>query len=146
MRLCVILVFCFHLSSSCDIGEPGMGSAPLSFLGSQPIAMLLVSVYLILLFNLIAVSFSPSVFLFPCVFHPLPLLLSSCLGCIPPLIGLPFLRFMRLSQLCFYCLCDFVCVFYFYFYFLFITTMSFAGYFLVRSLLSAFPAYLRFPV
>ena len=27
--------------------------------------------------------------------------------------------------------------------FLFIATMSFAGYFLVRSLLSAFPAYLR---
>ena len=24
----------FTLSSSCDIGEPGMGSAPLSFLGS----------------------------------------------------------------------------------------------------------------
>ena len=34
VRLCVILVFCFNLSSSCDIGEPGMGSAPLSFLGS----------------------------------------------------------------------------------------------------------------
>ena len=33
-RLCVILVFCFHFSSSCDIGEPGMGSAPLSFLSS----------------------------------------------------------------------------------------------------------------
>ena len=27
------------------------------------------------------------------VLHPLPLPLSSCLGCIPPLIGLPFLRF-----------------------------------------------------
>ena len=26
--------FVFRLSSSCDIGEPGMGSAPLSFLGS----------------------------------------------------------------------------------------------------------------
>ena len=35
-----------------------MGSAPLSFLGSLPIAMLLVSVYLILLFPLIVVSFS----------------------------------------------------------------------------------------
>ena len=35
-----------------------MGSAPLSFLGSQPIAMLLVSVYLILFFHLIVVSFS----------------------------------------------------------------------------------------
>ena len=28
-----------------------------------------------------------------CVLHPLPLPLSSCLGCIPPLIGLSFLRF-----------------------------------------------------
>ena len=35
-----------------------MGFAPLSFLDSQPIAMLLVSVYLILLFHLIVVSFS----------------------------------------------------------------------------------------
>ena len=109
--------------------------------------MLLVSVYLILLFDLIAVSFSPSAFLLRCVLHPLPLPLSSCRGCIPPLIGLPFLRFMRLPLVCFYCLCDFVCVFYFYFYFLSIATMSFAGYFLVRSLfMSAFPAYLRFSV
>ena len=90
MRLCV---FCFNLSSSCDIGEPGRGSAPLLFLGSEPIAMLLVPVYLIILFPLIVVSFSPSVFLFRCVLHPLPLPLSSCLGCIPPLIGLPSLRF-----------------------------------------------------
>ena len=50
--------------------------------------MLLVSVYLILSFALIVVSFSPFVFLFRCVLHPLPLPLSSCLGCIPPLIGL----------------------------------------------------------
>ena len=28
------LCFVFNLSSSCDIGEPGMGSVPLSFLGS----------------------------------------------------------------------------------------------------------------
>ena len=55
-------VFCFNLSSSCDVGEPGKGSAPLSFLGSYPIAMLLVPVYLILLFPLIVVSFSLSVF------------------------------------------------------------------------------------
>ena len=48
--------------------------------------------------------------------------------------------FMRLPLGCFYCMCVFVCVFYF------IATMSFAGYFLVSSLLSAFPAYLRFPV
>ena len=78
-------------------------------------AMLLVSVYLILLFHLIVVSFSPSVFLFRCVLHPLPL--SSCLGCIPPLIGLHSLRFMRLPLVCFYCLRDFVCVFYFIFIF-----------------------------
>ena len=45
------------------------------------------------LFPLIVVSFSPSVFLFRCVLHPLPLPLSSCLGCIPPLIGLPSGRF-----------------------------------------------------
>ena len=107
--------------------------------------MLLVYVYLILLFHLIAVSFPPSVFLFRCVLHPLPLPLSSCLGCIPPLIGLPFLRFMRLPLVCFYCLYEFVCVFYFYFHFLFMATISFAGYFIIRSL-SAFPAYLRFPV
>ena len=64
-----------------------MGSVALPFLGSSPIAMLLVSVYLIILCPLIVVSFS--VFLFRCVLHPLPLPLSSCLGCIPPLIGLP---------------------------------------------------------
>ena len=56
--------------------------------------------------------------------HPLPLPLSSCLGCIPPLIGLPSLRFMRLALVCFYCLCVFVYVFHF------IATMSFAGHFL----------------
>ena len=45
-----------------------MGSAPLSFSGSSPIAMLLVPVYLILFFPLIVVSFSPSVFFIsPCV-------------------------------------------------------------------------------
>ena len=45
-----------------------MGSAPLSFLGSELIAMLLVSVYLILLFHLIAVSFSSiCVFMSLCV-------------------------------------------------------------------------------
>ena len=70
-----------------------------------------------------------------CVLHPLPLPLSSCLGFIPPLIGLPFLRFMWLYLVCFYCLC--------FLLFLSIATMSFAGYFLVRSLLSAFPGYLR---
>ena len=34
VRFCVILVFCFHLSFSCDIGEPGMSNFPLFFLGS----------------------------------------------------------------------------------------------------------------
>ena len=58
MRFCVILEFCFDLSSPCHIGEPGMGSAPLSCLGGQPIAMLLASVYLIILFHLIVVFFS----------------------------------------------------------------------------------------
>ena len=47
-------------------------------------------------------------FSFRCVLHPLPL--SSCLGCIPPLIGLPSLRFyavdssLFLLSVCF-CLC-----------------------------------------
>ena len=102
--------------------------------------MLLVSVYLILLFPLIIVSFSPSAFLFPCVLHPLPLPLYSCLGCIPPLIGLPSLRFYAVASSLFLLSVCFVWVFYF------IATMFFAGYFLVRSLLSVFPAYLRFPV
>ena len=68
-------------------------------------------VYLILLFPLIVVSFSSSVFfLFRCVLHPLPLPSSSCVGCIPPLIGLPSLRFdavassLFLLSVCF-CLC-----------------------------------------
>ena len=60
--------------------------------------MFLVPVYLILLFPLIVVSFSPSVFLFRCVLHPLPLPLSSCLGYIPPLIGLPSLRFYAVGS------------------------------------------------
>ena len=104
MRLCVIfgVYIFFNLSPSCDIGEPGMGSAPLSFpfLGSQPIAMLLVVlVYLILLFPLIVVSFSPSVFFFIslCV-TSVPLSLSSCLGCIPPLIELTSLRFYAVAS------------------------------------------------
>ena len=72
--------------------------------------------------------------------YPLPLPLSSCLACIPPLIGLPFLRFYAVASSLFllfvrFCLC--------FLYFLSIATMSFAGYFLVRSLLSAFPPYLR---
>ena len=72
-----------------------MGSAPLSFFWVvNPSRCFLSTIYLILLFPFIIVSFSPSVFLFRCVLHPLPLPLSSCLGCIPPLIGLPSLRFL----------------------------------------------------
>ena len=70
-----------------------------------------------------------------CVLHPLLLPLSSCLGCIPPLIGLPFLRFYTVVS-CLFLLFVFS-------FFLSIATMSFAAYFLVRSLLSAFPAYLQ---
>ena len=70
-----------------------------------------------------------------CVLHPLPLPLSSYLGCIPPLIGLPFLRFYAVVSSLF--------LLFVFSIFLSIATMSFAGYFLVRSLLSAFPAYLR---
>ena len=33
-NVCDFLCFVFNSSSSCDIGEPGRGSAPLSFLGS----------------------------------------------------------------------------------------------------------------
>ena len=61
-------------------------------------------------------------------------------GLHPPLIGLPFLRFYAVASNLFVQFVRFVYVFYF---FLFIATMFFAGYFLVRSLLSAFPAYLR---
>ena len=103
--------------------------------------MLLVPVYLILLFPLIVVSFSPSVFLFRCVLHPLPLPLSSCLGCIPPHIGLPSLRFYAVASSLFCTVGVFLVMFS-----IFIATMSVAGYFLVRSLRSAFHAYLRFPV
>ena len=44
---------------------------------------------------------SPSIhlcFLFRCVLHPLPLPLSSCLGCIQPLIGLPSLRLYAVAS------------------------------------------------
>ena len=74
--------------------------------------MFLVSIYiyLIILFPFIVVSFSPCVFLFRSVLHPLPLPLSSCLGCIPPLIGLPSLRFYAVASSLFllsvcFCLC-----------------------------------------
>ena len=51
-----------------------------------------------------------SAILFRCVLHPLPLPLSSCLGCIPPLIGLPSLRFYAVASSLFllsvcFCLC-----------------------------------------
>ena len=72
--------------------------------------------------------------------HPLPLPLSSCLGCIPPLIGLPSLRFyavgssLFLLSVCF-CLCS-----------LFYRDDVLCWLLLVRPFLYAFHAHLRFPV
>ena len=55
--------------------------------------LLLVSVYLIFIWFNCCPLFPPCVFLFVCVVsHWLSLPLSSCLSCIPLLIGLPFLR------------------------------------------------------
>ena len=72
--------------------------------------------------------------------HPLPLPLSSCLGCIPPLIGLPSLRFyavgssLFLLSVCF-CLCS-----------LFYLDDVLCWLLLARPFLYAFHAHLRFPV
>ena len=104
--------------------------------------MILVSVYLILLFPLMFVSFSPSVFF-------ISLCVVSVALALVFMPGLYFTAYRATFPAFFYAVasglfllpvCFFVCVFYF------IATMSFAGYFLARSLLSAFPAYLRFPV
>ena len=69
-----------------------------------------------------------------CVLHPLHLPLSSCLGCIPPLIGLPFLRFYAVVSSLFLL---------FVFSIFFVYRDDVLCWLLVRSLLSAFPAYLR---
>ena len=72
--------------------------------------------------------------------HPSPLPLSSCLGCIPPLIGLPSLRFyavgssLFLLSVCF-CLCS-----------LFYRDDVLCWLLLARPFLYAFHAHLRFPV
>ena len=72
--------------------------------------------------------------------HPLPLPLSSCLGCIPPLIGLPSLRFyavgssLFLLSVCF-CLCS-----------LFYRDDVLCWLLLARPFLYAFHAHLRFQV
>ena len=72
--------------------------------------------------------------------HPLPLPLSSCLVCIPPLIGLPSLRFyavgssLFLLSVCF-CLCS-----------LFYRDDVLCWLLLARPFLYAFHAHLRFPV
>ena len=98
--------------------------------------MILVSVYLILLSHLIVVSFSSiCVFISLCVAS-----VSLALVFMPGLhsnayIGLPFVRFMRLPLVWFYCLCDFGCVFCFYFY---LSRRCPLLATLVRSLLSAF--------
>ena len=70
-----------------------------------------------------------------CVLHPLPLPLSSCLGCIPPLIGLPSLRFYAVVTSLFLL---------FVFSIFFVYSDDVLCWLLsCRSLLSAFPAYLR---
>ena len=151
MILCDFVVL--FLSFPCDIGDSGMGSAPLLVLGSQPIAMLL-CLYTSLYYVILLLSHFPlSVFFFLCcVSHLLPLPLSSCLGCIPPPLGLPFLRSLLRNILCGSLLFissvrDFVCVCVSYLFVLlsllypFLATMSFAGYFIVRCLVSAFPAF-----
>ena len=103
--------------------------------------MLLVSVYLILSFPLIVVSFSSPVFL-------ISLCVASVALALVFMPGLYSTAYRATFPAVFYAVASnfvstacvfFVCVFYF-------IAMSFAGYFLVRYLLSAFPAYLRFPV
>ena len=79
--------------------------------------LLLVSVYLIILFDHCPSFRSPS-FLFGCVAHSLSLPLSSCLGYLALLIWLPFLRsllrrmfflpcayYMWFSFVCLFCFC-----------------------------------------
>ena len=135
-----------------------MGSAPLSFLGSQPIAMLLVSVYLILLFHLIVVSLSSiCVFISLCVAS-----VALALVFVPGLYSAAYRAaslancrgaFYVVAFCLSFCLCFCWCFLFLVNSFLFhfclfcvpscMATMFFAGYFLVRSLLSAFPAFLR---
>ena len=72
--------------------------------------------------------------------HPLPLPLSSCLGCIPPLIGLPSLRFYAVGSSLFLlsvclCLCS-----------LFYRDDVLCWLLLALPFLYAFHAHLRFPV
>ena len=72
--------------------------------------------------------------------HPLPLPLSSCLGCIPPLIGLPSLRFYAVGSSLFLlsvCFC---------LYSLFYRDDVLCWLLLARPFLYAFHAHLRFPV
>ena len=117
-------------------------------------------VYLIILFYLVVLSPFPScsVFFFRCVLHSLSLPMSSCLGCIPLLIRLAFLRSLVTTRMFFlpyayyvvvfclffcFCFCLSFCFLFIYFYFTsplcpFLAMMSFAGYFLVRFILSTF--------
>ena len=109
------------------------------------------SVYLIFFFFFAYCPSSPPVlFYIRCVAHSLLLALSSYLGCLPLLV--PFVnsllrRMFSLPYACYVCL-PFVC---FPFVFClsvlnpFLATMSFAGYFHVRFLLSAFPVFLFQP-
>ena len=98
-------------------------------------------------------------FLFCCVSHSSSLPLSSYLGCIPLLIGLPFLRIL-LTKVFFLLYVYYAVVFRFFLLFLslflffacvcfhfvsllcpFLAAVSFAGYFLVCFLLSECPAF-----
>ena len=121
-----------------------MGSAPLSFWVVNSSRYFLCLHTSLLYFIWLLCPFPPCMFLFRCLSHPLPLPLSSCLGYIPPLIGLPFLRNLLRSVLCglplvFSTVFVFVCVFCFLVY----RDDVLDGYLPARSLLSAFPAYLR---
>ena len=121
--------------------------------------LLLVSVYLTFIWFDCCPLFPPSVFLFHCVSHLLSLPLSSCLGCIPILKGLPFLRsLLRIfflpyayyvgvfisSAFDFACV---ICLFVFLFYRLCLFCVvlwqrwSFASYFLACFVLSDFPGF-----
>ena len=80
--------------------------------------MLLVSVYLIILFPLIVVSFSPSVFLFRCVAS-----VALALVFMPGLYSTAYRAsfpafFMRLPLVCLYCLCVFLFVFYIFIFYI----------------------------
>ena len=110
-----LFVFCFNLSSSCDIGESPAG------------VLLLFHFWVVNSFLYFPWLLSPSLhlcFISLCV-APVALAIVFMPGLYPTAYRATFLAFfMRLALVCFYCLSVFVYVLYF------IATMSFAGYFL----------------